>query len=258
LKPDGFPLLPEWQGTQVFCTTRVGGFSLPPYDSFNLGDHVGDNPQSVFDNRQLLAQQLPVRPVFMRQVHGCVVAQLHHDTPDGQLADACFTLDTGVACTIMVADCLPLLFYSPSKHLVAAVHAGWRGLAGLGGEGGQGGVLEAVQRVLTSHGALDDVQVWLGPCIGPQAFEVGDDVRQAFVSHDAAAQAAFQSAPRAGKYLCDLALLARLRLATWGGVQVQGNDSTPLWCTYSNPTVFFSYRRVGVCGRFAAGIALTR
>ena len=248
-------MLPEWQGTQVFCTTRVGGFSLPPYDSFNLGDHVGDNPQSVFDNRQLLAQQLPVRPVFMRQVHGSVVAQLHHDTPDGQQADACFTLETGVACTIMVADCLPILFYSPSQRLVAAAHAGWRGLAGVAGEGG---VLEAIHKVLVSRKALDDVQVWLGPCIGSQSFEVGGDVRQAFVSHDAAAEAAFQSAPSAGKYLCDLALLARHRLATWGRGQVQGNDSTPSWCTYSNPTVFFSYRRVAVCGRFAAGIALTR
>ena len=102
---------------------------MPPYDSFNLGDHVGDDPQAVFDNRQLLASQQQLRPVFMRQVHGSVVAQLHHDTPDGQQADACFTREAGVACTIMVADCLPVLFYNPAKKVVAAAHAGWRGLA---------------------------------------------------------------------------------------------------------------------------------
>ena len=237
----------------MFCTHRAGGSSLSPYDSFNLGDHVGDDPQAVFDNRQLLAQQLGVRPVFMRQVHGSVVAQLHHDTPDGQQADACFTSEAGVACTIMVADCLPILFYSPAKKVVAAAHAGWRGLAG---GSGQDGVIEAIQKVLLSRQAVDDVQVWLGPCIGPQAFEVGEDVRQAFMAQSDQAELAFKPSQAKSKYLCDLALLARQRMATWLGVQVQGNDSTPSWCTFSNPAVFFSYRRDGVTGRFAAGIGL--
>ena len=99
----------------MFCTHRAGGSSLSPYDSFNLGNHVGDDPQAVFNNRQLLAFQLQQRAVFMRQVHGNVVSQLHHDTPDGQQADACFTREAGVACTIMVADCLPILFYNPPR-----------------------------------------------------------------------------------------------------------------------------------------------
>lgn len=254
MKPESFPLLPNWPGTQVFCTTRAGGASLPPYDSLNVGDHVGDDPQAVFNNRQLLAQHLRVRPVFMRQVHGSVVAQLHHDTPDGQQADACFTKETGVACTIMVADCLPILFYSPSQRLVAAAHAGWRGLAGVAG---QGGVLEAIHHVLVSRKALDDVQVWLGPCIGPSAFEVGEDVRQAFMAHSDQAELAFKPTQAKSKFLGDLALLARQRLKTWVGTQVSGNDSSPSWCTFSHPSAFFSYRRDGVCGRFAVGIALT-
>jgi len=227
--------------------------SKAPYDSFNLGDHVSDLPEAVFHNRQLLASQLQLRPVFMHQVHGSVVAQLHHDTPDGQQADACFTREAGVACTIMVADCLPILFYSPSKKVVAAAHAGWRGLVGLSG---QGGVLEATRRALRSCAALDDVRVWLGPCIGPKAFEVGEEVRQAFVAQDPLAVSAFEPLAAAGKYLCDLAQLARLQLAQWPDASIEGNDSTPTWCTFSNPSAFFSYRRDGVTGRFAAGIAL--
>jgi YfiH family protein len=238
---------------KVFCSTRSGGFSLSPYDSFNLGDHVGDDAQAVFNNRQLLTLELQQRPVFMRQVHGSVVSQLHHDTPDGQTADACFTHEAGVACTIMVADCLPILFYSARQKMVAAVHAGWRGLAG---EPERGGVLEAMRRALVSRGALQDVQVWLGPCIGPRAFEVGPEVLEAFQSIDALAASAFNDLPTKGKHLCDLALIARQRLAAWPGVQIEGNDSTPSWCTYENPQVFFSHRRDGVTGRFAAGIAL--
>ncbi len=236
----------------MFCTTRDGGVSVAPYNSLNLGDHVGDSPQAVFHNRQWLAEQLQQRPVFMRQVHGSVVAQLHHDTPDGQLADACFTVERGLACTIMVADCLPVLFHHPAKKVVAAAHAGWRGLAGAAG---QAGVLEAVQETLQGLGAMQDLRVWLGPCIGPTAFEVGEDVRQAFIAHDPLAASAFHAKGDA-KYLCDLAQLARQRLAQWPGVKVEGNDSTPSWCTFSHASVFFSYRRDGVTGRFATGIGL--
>jgi hypothetical protein len=245
--------MPQWSGVKTFCTTRTGGSSLPPYDSFNLGDHVGEDSQAVFNNRQLLASHVHQRPVFMRQVHGSVVAQLHHDTPDGQTADACFTQEAGVACTIMVADCLPVLFYSPQKKVVAAAHAGWRGLAG---EPERGGVLEATRRALASVGALQDVRVWLGPCIGPRAFEVGEEVREVFLATDPLAASAFKNLSTKGKHLCDLALLARHRLADWPDVQIEGNDSTPSWCTYENPQVFFSHRRDGVTGRFAAGIAL--
>ena len=237
----------------MFCTHRAGGSSLSPYDSLNLGNHVGDDPQAVFNNRQLLAFQLQQRAVFMRQVHGNVVSQLHHDTPDGQQADACFTSEAGVACTIMVADCLPILFYNPAKKVVAAAHAGWRGLAGLSGPGG---VLEATRRALRSCASLDGVKVWLGPCIGPQAFEVGEEVRQAFVAQDPLSVSAFQPLAASGQYLCDLAQLARIQLANWPLGSIEGNDSSPSWCTFSNPEVFFSYRRDGVTGRFAAGIGL--
>ena len=144
----------------MFCTTRYGGTSQAPYDSFNLGDHVGDLPQAVFHNRQSLSEQLRQRPVFMSQVHGSVVAQLHHDTPDGQLADACFTLESGLACTIMVADCLPVLFYLRSARVVAAAHAGWRGALD--------GVVQAAVDSMVELGARPDRMVAaVGPCIGP-------------------------------------------------------------------------------------------
>jgi YfiH family protein len=153
----------------------------------------------------------------------------------------------------MVADCLPILFYSPAKKVVAAAHVGWRGLAGVSG---QGGVLEATRRALRSCAALQDVKVWLGPCIGPQAFKVGEEVRQAFVAQDPLSVCAFQPLAASGQYLCDLAQLARLQLAKWPVGAIEGNDSTPSWCTFSNPSVFFSYRRDGLTGRFAAGIGL--
>jgi len=253
MKPEFFSHMPPWSGVKTFCTTRTGGSSLAPYDSFNLGDHVGDDAQVVSNNRQLLTLELQQRPVFMCQVHGSVVAQLHHETPDGQQADACFTQEAGVACTIMVADCLPILFYSPKKKVVAAAHAGWRGLTG---EPERGGVLEAMRHALASVGVWEDVLVWLGPCIGPKAFEVGQEVKEAFLANDALAASAFKSLPTKGKHLCDLAQLARHRLADWPGVRIEGNDSSPSWCTFENSQVFFSHRRDGVTGRFAAGIAL--
>lgn len=243
------PDLPEWPGARLFCTTRSGGVSLPPYHSLNLGDHVGDDAQRVAINRQRLAQTWEVHPVFMQQVHGtavvCIDSLPLNSVP---VADACWSTQPGVACTIMVADCLPVLFYKPHARLVAAAHAGWRGLAA--------GVLE---NTLQTTGMLADggaVKVWLGPCIGPQAFEVGEEVLEAFVAVDPHAQQAFQSSARSGKYLCDLAALARQRLQRMGIEQVQGNDSSTLWCTYSNPQLYFSHRRDGRSGRFAAGIAL--
>ena len=238
-------MLPQWSGAKVFCTTRDGGTSQAPYNSFNLGDHVGDDPQAVFNNRQLLAFQLHQRAVFMRQVHGNVVAQLHHDTPDGQQADACFTLKIGVACTIMVADCLPILFYSPSKKVVAAAHAGWRGLAA--------GVLEAtLDAVCATSGCQPQaVEAWLGPCIGPRQFEVGDDVRQAFVGHQSDAELRF--APLgAGKWLAHLPLLATDRLRQRGVKSISGGN----WCTVEDASRFFSFRRDRITGRMVAAIWL--
>lgn len=241
-------------GVHAVCTTRVGGVSQAPFDGFNLGDHVQDDPRAVAQNRALLQTQLSgARPVFLTQVHGVDVAQVNVATPDGTTADACITQEPQVACTIMVADCLPLMFTDDAGRVVAAAHAGWRGLAA--------GVLErTVHAVCEQAGvAPAQVRVWLGPCIGPDAFEVGDDVRQAFTALDApqADKAAGYFKPHPShshKWLADLAGLARLRLAALGVTSVAGNDSSPEWCTVSQRSRLFSYRRDGVTGRFAVCI----
>lgn len=239
-------------GVQAVCTTRVGGVSQAPFDGFNLGDHVQDDPQAVAQNRALLQTQLGgARAVFLKQVHGVDVAQLNTATPDGTVADACITQAAQVACTIMVADCLPVLFTDESGHVVAAAHAGWRGLAA--------GVMEhTVHAVCDAAGVTPaQVLVWLGPCIGADAFEVGDEVRVAFTAQGDAsgAERYFKPHPtHAGKWLADLAGLARLRLQALGLTSVAGNDSSPEWCTVSQRSRLFSYRRDGVTGRFAVCI----
>lgn len=251
-------LRPHWPAparVQALCTTRSRGESRPPYDSLNLGDHVGDAPEAVAANRAFLADVLGARPVFLQQVHGQHLVHLPavgDEVIPGLQADACLTRQTGVACTILVADCLPVLFTDRRGRFVAAVHAGWRGLAG--------GVLEAVVAELLANDdtTVDELLVWLGPCIGPQAFEVGDDVRAAFVTHDPALQRCLRPAAMPGKWLADLPALARQRLAALGLVQpVYGNDGSLDWCTVSQPSRFFSHRRDGVSGRMAACIWLT-
>lgn len=262
---------PDWPAPpHVFalCTTRAGGVSPPPYDSLNLGDHVGDAPTHVARNRAVLRLALGARPVFLQQVHGAQVVTLSAATPDGTQADAAVTAERGLACTMMVADCLPVLFTDTQGRAVAAAHAGWRGLAGVGPgaatHAGARGVLESVYesfRALAlvdgSKSAIkniaDETLVWLGPCIGPQAFEVGAEVRAAFVARDPRAADLFR--PRGeGKYLADLAGLARQRLQALGITRIHGNDSTAPWCTVGNPSRFFSHRRDRVSGRFAACI----
>ena len=241
-------------GVQAICTTRVGGVSQPPFDGFNLGDHVRDDPHAVATNRALLQAQLGgARPVFLSQVHGVDVASLNEATPDGTVADACITQAPHVACTIMVADCLPLLFTDDAGRVVAAAHAGWRGLAA--------GVIERTVSAVCAQASVSaaQVRVWLGPCIGPDAFEVGDDVRMAFTSghalDPAQAEHFFKPHPKhAGKWLADLAGLARLRLQVLGVASVTGNDSTPDWCTVAQRSKLFSFRRDGVTGRFAVCI----
>ena len=248
LNPEAHPALPTWPGVRVFCSTRQGGVSKPPFDSLNLGNHVGDDAACVVENRQRMAAAWGVRPVFLNQVHGIQLVQLHPHTFDGTQADACWTNEVGVACTIMVADCLPVLLYQSEAKVVAAVHAGWRGLAA--------GVLERSMQALSNFGAPSTWRVWLGPCIGPQAFEVGQDVRDAFAPQ-APMNGVFQPLPRPGKFLADLPALARQRLQQLGMERVEGNDSTPIWCTFSQASLYFSHRRDGRSGRFAAGIALT-
>lgn len=241
-------LTPDWpapDGVHAICTTRMGGVSDAPYDSLNLGDHVGDDPVHVAANRVILQEAIGARPVFLTQVHGLQVVSLDASKPDGTVADACVTDQSGVACTVMVADCLPVLFSTADGHRVAAAHAGWRGLAGQGGIG----ILEATVKRMQGNELL----AWLGPCIGPQAFEVGDEVRAAFTTNEPLAADCFKPL-LPGKWLADLAALARLRLRALGVSQIHGNDSSPSWCTVGNASCFFSYRRDRVTGRFCASV----
>jgi polyphenol oxidase len=250
-------LVPDWSApanVQAVFTTRAGGFSAAPWDSLNLGDHVGDVPAHVAANRAALQKSITSRPVFLKQVHGVGVEQLSSASPDGTVADACLTTERGVACTIMVADCLPVLLTNTDGTAVAAAHAGWRGLAGVDAHGdlSEKGVLEAIFAAFqASNRPLDqsiraqaapEIIAWLGPCIGPQAFEVGAEVKAAFVASQSGA-AEYLKPASPGKYLADLAGLARACLAALGITQIYGNDSTPAWCTVANPSRFFSHRR---------------
>jgi YfiH family protein len=237
-------------------TDRLGGVSERPYDLMNLGDHVGDQAQAVMHNRAKLTQLLDRRPVFLQQVHGTQNVLLHGSTPDATVADACIATTPEVACTIMVADCLPVLLCDTSGQWVAAAHAGWRGLAGQSGVG----VLENLLASLpVTHQGRSQIMAWLGPCIGPQAFEVGVEVRNAFCSTAPQDEALFLPLPD-GKYLADLAGLARARLNRSGIHQLYGNDSQAQWCTASQASKFFSHRRdspvLGQSGRMAACIWL--
>lgn len=249
-------IVPDWPvpaNVRAVCTARAGGSSAAPYDSLNLGDHVGDEHEAVMANRALFARSLGARPVFLQQVHGQQVALLTADTPDAIRADGCVTTTPGVACTVMVADCLPVLFATPDGRAVAAAHAGWRGLAGQGGSG----IVESVFRALVAAHpvAPRDVLAWLGPCIGPDAFEVGAEVKAAFEAHDPQASMLFK--PHVpGKWLADLPGLARRRLQALGITHLHGNDGSRAWCTVSNPSGFFSHRRDRVSGRFAAAVWL--
>ncbi|MGI9132909.1 MAG: peptidoglycan editing factor PgeF [Rhodoferax sp.] len=253
-------LLPQWPAparVRALCSTRLGGSSVGAFASLNLGDHVGDAAAAVAHNRQLLRQTMDgARPVFLHQVHGQHTLNLRPDSQDGQAADAAFTGTAGLACTVMVADCLPILLCDRQGQVVAAAHAGWRGLAGAT----QGGIVEAVVgdlRRLTGQPeglAVRDLMAWLGPCIGPAAFEVGDEVRAAFVAHNAEAASCFVA--QGDKWLADLPALARQRLRAQGVIEVYGNDGSPAWCTLGNPARFFSHRRDRLSGRQAAGIWL--
>jgi YfiH family protein len=251
-------LLPQWPApacVHAVCTTRAGGTSKAPFDSLNLGDHVGDDALAVGANRAILQQEIDARPVFLSQVHGTHAIWLSAHSAHGAQADACLTDQARLACTIMVADCLPVLLTNEHGSLVAAAHAGWRGLAGTDGVG----ILETVVACFSSScaSAADQgasrIMAWLGPCIGPDAFEVGAEVRDAFVQHDPAARAMFR--PKGGnKWLADLQGLARLRLSALGVGQIYGNDGSHPWCTVTHPSRFFSHRRDAVSGRLAACI----
>lgn len=231
-------IVPDWpapQHVRACVTTRNGGASQAPFDSFNLGDHVDDDPAAVAANRQRLRQLLGCEPAWMSQVHSsCVVEADPNACP---VADASWTTAPGVASAVLTADCLPVLFCTLSGSHVAAAHAGWRGLAG--------GVLEATVAAMGDSGA--QLMAWLGPAIGPDAFEVGAEVREAFVSQHTIAAEAFIPSRNAGRYMADIYQLARIRLAACGVTRVFGGG----FCTVTDPR-FYSYRRAARTGRFAS------
>lgn len=231
-------LFPDWPAPAsvgACVTTREGGVSLTPYESFNLGDHVGDDPAAVTENRRRLSDTFSIKPAWLKQVHGVAVA--HADPDHVAEADASWSATPGIACTAMTADCLPVLFCDRAGTRVAAAHAGWRGLAA--------GVLEATLDSLAL--APEDVLVWLGPAIGPQAFEVGLEVRDAFTAQHPEAAAAFVPGATPAKLMADIYALARIRLAARGVHAVYGGGL----CTVTDPR-FFSYRRTPQGGRFAS------
>ncbi|NRP53340.1 MULTISPECIES: peptidoglycan editing factor PgeF [unclassified Marinobacterium] len=224
---------------KALCTTRQGGVSSAPFDQLNLGDHVGDDPQAVLDNRQSLLNSLSlVKPAqWLKQVHGVEVVEAYSDQQIRE-ADACYTTEPGVACVIMTADCLPVLFTNRSGSKAAAAHAGWRGLAE--------GVLE---QTLSQFDDPSEVMVWMGPAIGPDAFEVGQEVYDRFVDDLAQSRDAFKLSPsHHERWVADIYQLARLRLNRAGVRQIFGGGL----CTYTDSERFFSYRRQAQTGRMAS------
>ena len=237
--------VPEWKipaNVRALQTTRNGGVSIAPWASFNLGDHVGDAPESVAANRVLLRAGLPGDPFWLRQVHGTVAVDVDF-RPKINEGDAALSRLPGNVCAVMTADCLPVLFCDRDGSVVAAAHAGWRGLLA--------GVLESTVAAMRVDAA--NILAWLGPAIGPECFEVGGEVREAFVAADSDAGLAFTPV-HGDKWLCDIYLLARQRLQRSGVSAISGGES----CTVSEPGRFFSYRRDGVTGRMASLIWLER
>ncbi|WP_417534746.1 peptidoglycan editing factor PgeF [Marinobacterium stanieri] len=232
------PQQPLAPGVQALSTTREGGVSVEPWHSLNLGDHVDDDPKAVAENRRRLQAELGIaQPQWLTQVHGVAVVEARSDGLVRE-ADACWTRTPGVVCTVMTADCLPVLFASSDGRQVAAAHAGWRGLLN--------GVLEAT---LASFDDPAEVNAWFGPAIGPLAFEVGPEVRAAFMAWDAEAEAAFKPSPtHDDRWLADLYLLAQQRLEAAGIESVSGGEH----CTFTEQQDFFSYRRDGRTGRMAS------
>ena len=249
---------PEWPdlpaNVGALATTRDGGVSTGPYDDgkggggLNLGLHVLDQADAVFANRARLAGYLPGRPAWIAQVHGAAVVDAAGVGPDQPVrtGDASIATQSGVVCAILTADCLPVLFADLNGKVVGAAHAGWRGLAG--------GVLGATVAAMRAAGAAD-ITAWMGPAIGADAFEVGQDVVDAFLTAlpGAATRSCFVDYPgRPGKYLADMFTLARLMLGRDGVARVHGGGI----CTASSPERFYSYRRDGVTGRQASLIWL--
>jgi YfiH family protein len=236
-------LTPTWPAPafiKAYTTLRMDGHSQPPYAQFNLSASVGDDADAVRKNRQQLQAELNLAqaPTWLKQVHGTSVVAAHESLPPVPEADAIWTDQPNLPCAVLTADCLPIFLCDPKNRRVAAIHAGWRGLAA--------GVLDATLDIFGAP--YCDYLVWLGPAIGPTVFEVGEEVRDLFRQADPAADLAFQSRGQ-GKYLADLYQLARQRLSRYGVQQVYGGE----YCTLSDPARFYSYRRDGEgAGRMAS------
>lgn len=236
-------IIPDWPApacVKALQTTRQGGVSAAPYDSLNLGSHVGDAPLAAARNRMLLNTLLPSEPVWLEQTHGALVINAGHADCLPQ-ADACIARHRAAVCVVMTADCLPVLLCDAQGTVVGAVHAGWKGLAA--------GVIEATVQAMEV--APQGLMAWLGPAISQKAFEVGEEVRTAFVAAQPQAEAAFISGQR-GKWFADIYTLARLRLNALGITQIYGGGH----CTYRERERFFSYRRDGMTGRMGTFIWL--
>jgi len=240
-------ITPDWPAPshiKAYSTTRdlaTTGQSTQEYKSFNLAFHVGDNKEHVARNRELLAThlELPNEPIWLNQVHGTNLVDIDNAqiSANPAEADGSYTCSTNKVCVVMTADCLPILFTDAQGSHVAAIHAGWRSLAS--------GIIETLlKRWPTPH---NEVMAWLGPAIGPAAFEVGSDVQQAFIAHDSEAKSAFQPIQN-DKWLANLVLLAKQRLKSSGVSHIYGGD----YCTYADQSRFYSYRRDGQTGRMAS------
>ncbi|MEQ1528446.1 MAG: peptidoglycan editing factor PgeF [Methylococcaceae bacterium] len=232
-------LTPDWPApSDIYAATtlRTGGVSLPPYQSLNPAAHVGDNIDSVISNRQRISDMLnlPTDPFWLEQIHSNQVIEVNANSMRGQIADAAYTKDSGVVCAVMTADCLPLLVCSPDAKAIAAIHAGWRGL------------LSGIISNTLSAMHCDNYLVWLGPAIGPNCFEVGPEVRDAFVQKSTDFSYAFRSQQN-GKWLADIYQLAKIELTGLGVTAIYGGN----FCTVTDSQCFYSYRRDQQTGRMA-------
>ena len=241
-------IVPDWPvapQVRAVCTTRRGGFSRGPWASMNPATHVGDDPATVQANRKALQQELrlPAEPHWLQQVHGTTVIDAGEAFVAGEVpvADAAHCSQPGAVCAVLTADCLPVLLCDAAGRHVAALHAGWRGLAA--------GVIEQTIDAMQQPG--ETLLAWLGPAIGPDAYQVGDEVRDVFLGHDKEAETAFRQGPD-GNWMADLYRLARQRLAERGVSAIYGGHE----CSFTDAERFFSYRRDGVTGRMATLIWL--
>lgn len=245
-------IIPNWPApanVKALQTTRTGGVSTSPFASLNLGAHVTDDAMAVARNRQLLSPYLPSEPVWVNQVHGIEVIDAAQSTCL-QNADASFTTNSNVVCVMMTADCLPVLLCNKAGTVVAAVHAGWRGLC-------DGAIEAAVSKLDVER---SEILAWLGPAIGPTAFEVGAEVREQFIQHNQQAEQAFtpHGDHKANqKWLCNMYLIAQQRLHAVGVTQIFGGSINEDFCTYTDEARFFSFRRDNVTGRMASLIWLS-